>query len=56
MVSSIVGRNGMEETKEAALGIEDNYGDDLIRLYKDRANDQPDTLESQLSALQSRGV
>jgi len=36
-------------------GIEGDYCDDRIRLYKDRANDKPDTLDSQLSALKSVG-
>lgn len=43
------------EERKILLGIEGDYYDDIIRRYKNDADNKPDTLDSQLNALKSTG-
>ena len=43
------------EERKAALEIEGDYYEDVIRRYKDNKDNKPDTLGSQLRALESVG-
>jgi len=43
------------DERKSLLGIEGNHYDDIIRRYKDNTDNKPDTLASQLQALQTIG-
>jgi tRNA (cmo5U34)-methyltransferase len=41
--------------RKALLKIENNYGDDTMRRYKDNKDNKPDTLDNQVNALKEVG-
>ncbi len=41
--------------RKALLKIENNYGDDTMRRYKDNKDNKPDTLDNQINALKEVG-